>query len=116
MLASVVIKLIAATHFLWAGLAFLLVLRPADYVFLMVFLGFLIILTRFARIPGGFFLGSIFALDLLGVAQEQALAMVLVVQFASLLTVAGVGALALWRSGVRLDDLRIAKGNDVGSS
>ncbi len=115
-LASVVIKLIAATHFLWAGLAFLLVLRPSDYVFLMVFLGFLIILTRFARIPGGFFLGSIFALDLLGVAEEQALAMVLVVQFASLLTVAGVGALALWRSGVRLDDLRIAKGNDVGSS
>lgn len=115
-LASVVIKLIAATHFLWAGLAFLLVLRPSDYVFLMVFVGFLIILTRFARIPGGFFLGSIFALDLVGVAEEQALAMVLVVQFASLLTVAGIGALALWTSGVTLDALRMAKGNDVASS
>ena len=115
-LASVVIKLIAATHFLWAGLAFLVVLRASDYVFLMVFLGFLIILTRFARIPGGFFLGSIFALDLLGVAKEQALAMALVVQFSSLLTVTSIGALALWRSGITLDALRMAKGSDVASS
>ena len=114
-LASVVIKLIAATHFLWAGLAFLVLLRPSDYVFLMVFLGFLIILTRLARIPGGFFLGSIFALDLLGVAEEQALAMVLVVQFSSLLAVVSIGASALWRSGIALDDLRIAKGSDIGS-
>ena len=53
MLASVVIKLIALTHILWAGLAFGVVLRPADYVFLLVFLGFRIILTRFARILGG---------------------------------------------------------------
>ncbi len=44
-LASIVIKLVAITHFLWAGLAFGVVLRPADYVFLVVFLGFLIILT-----------------------------------------------------------------------
>ena len=73
MLASVVIKLIALTHILWAGLAFGVVLRPADYVFLLVFLGFRIILTRFARILGGFFVGAIFALDLLGVPEEQAL-------------------------------------------
>ena len=76
MLASILIKLIAITHLLWAGLAFGVMLDPADYVFLVVFLGFLIILTRLARIPGGFFFGAIFALDLLGVAEEQALAMV----------------------------------------
>ncbi len=45
-LASIAIKLIAITHFLWAGLAFGIVLRPGDYVFLVVFLDFLIILTR----------------------------------------------------------------------
>ena len=53
-LASIVIKLVAITHFLWAGLAFGVVLRPADYLFLVIFPGFLIILTRFTRTPGGF--------------------------------------------------------------
>ena len=115
MLASIVIKLIAVTHFLWAGLAFGVVLRPADYVFLVAFLGFLIILTRFARIPGGFFVGAIFALDLLGVAEEQALAMVLVVQSTSMLTVAAIGALALWRNGIALGDLQTARGDTVGA-
>lgn len=108
--ASLLIKLIATSHFLWAGLAFGVLLGAADYLFLVVFLGFLIILTRLARIPGGFFLGAIFALDLLGVAEAQALAMVLAVQFATMLTVAGVGALALWRNGVALNELRPARG------
>lgn len=114
--ASILIKLIAITHLLWAGLAFGVVLHPADYVFLVVFLGFLIILTRLARIPGGFFFGAIFALDLLGVAGEQALAMVLVVRFSSMLTVASIGALALWWNGVALSDLQMAKGDAAGSS
>jgi hypothetical protein len=115
-LASIVIKLIAITHFLWAGLAFGVLLEPVDYVFLVVFLGFLIILSRLARIPGGFFIGAIFALDLLGVPEEQALVMVLVVQFSSLLAVASIGAFALWRSGIALDELRLAKGNAVEGS
>ena len=112
-LASIAIKLIAISHFLWAGLAFGVLLRPVDYLFLVVFLGFLIILSRLARIPGGFFIGAIFALDLLGVPEEQALVMVLVVQISSLLTVASIGAFALWRSGVALDALRLAKGTAV---
>jgi hypothetical protein len=107
-LASVVIKLVAVTHFLWAGLAFGVVLRPADYVFLVVFLGFLIVLTRFARSPGGFLVGALFALDLLGVDEERALAMTLAVQFASIITIAGVGAFALWRNGMTLGRLRTA--------
>ena len=113
-LASIVIKLIAITHFLWAGLAFGLVLQPLDYLFLVVFLGFLIILSRLARIPGGFLVGAIFALDLLGVPDEQALAMVLLVNVSSLLTVASIGAFALWRSGIALDEVHLAKGNTVG--
>ena len=114
--ASIVIKLIAITHFLWAGLAFGLVLNALDYLFLVVFLGFLIILSRLARIPGGFLVGAIFALDLLGVPDEQALVMVLLVQVSSLLAVASIGAFALWRSGIALDELRLAKGNAVERS
>lgn len=107
--ASIGIKLIAMSHFLWAGLAFGVALRPAEYVFLLVFLGLLIILTHFARIPGMFLVGGVFALDLLGVAEEQALAMVLLVHFASLLAVSSIGALALWRSGVAISELRSIK-------
>jgi len=106
--ASVAIKVIAISHFLWAGLAFDVVLRPSAYLFLVVFLGFLIVLTHLARIPGGFFLGAIFALERLGVAEAPALAMVLAVQLATLLTVGGIGAIALWRHGVGLDELRRA--------
>jgi uncharacterized membrane protein YbhN (UPF0104 family) len=107
-LASVVIKLIAATHLLWAGLAFGVQLQPAEYLFLLVFLGFLHILVRFVHLVAGFTVGAVFALGLLGVVEERALAMVLVVQISALLTTAVIGALALWLQGVALGDLRIA--------
>jgi hypothetical protein len=107
-LASVIIRLFAATHLLWAGLAVGVALRPGQYLFLLVFLGFLVILGHFARIAGSFVIGAVFALRLFGVGAEQALAMVLVVEAASLLSVAGVGAFALWRQGVALADLRTA--------
>ena len=103
--ASVGIKLIAATHFLWAGLAFGVALRPAEYIFLLVFLGFLIILTRVARVPGGFFVGNVFALDLLGIPEEQGLAMVLLVHVSTLVTISSVGAVALWRNGIAIGEL-----------
>ncbi len=112
--ASIMIKPIAITHFLWSGLAFGLVLHPLDYLFVVVFLGFLTTLSRLARNPGAFLVGAIFALDLLGVPDEQALVMVLLVQFSSLLAVASIGAFALWRSGIALDELHLAKGNAVG--
>ena len=113
-IASIGIKLIAMTHFLYAGLAFGVVLRPAEYVFLLVFVGFLIVLTRLARIPGGFIVGGVFALDLLGVAGEQGLAMVLLVHFSSLMTVSSIGAFALWRNGVAIADLRSIKDSGDG--
>lgn len=112
-LASVVIKLIAATHFLWAGLAFGVVLRPIEYLFLIVFLGFVVILTHFARLAGGFIVAAVFALGLFGVEPEPALAMTLVVQVSSLATVAAIGAFALWRHGLVLDDLRRLKEADI---
>ena len=105
-LASVAIKLIAASHLMWAGLAMGAELLPAQYLFIMVFLGFLVILGHFARITGSFIIGGIFALGLFGVSEERALAMVLLVQGASLLSVAGIGAVALWQQGVALSELR----------
>lgn len=115
-LASVAIKLIAATHFLWAGLALGITLRPAQYLFLLVFLGFLVILGHLARVAGTFVLGAVFALGLFGIGEERALAMVLIVVAANLLSVAGIGAFALWRQGVALDALRAARAADaIGS-
>ncbi len=106
-LASVVIKLFAAMQFVGAGLAFGIRLEPAEYLFLMVFLGFLVIIGHFARVAGGFIIGAVFALGLLGVPQEEALAMSLIVQASNLLSVACVGAFALWLQGVALADLRM---------
>ncbi len=113
--ATVLIKLIAATQLLWAGLALGADLKPAQYLFLMVFLGFVVIIGHFVRIAGTFVIGGIFALGLFGVAEERALAMVLTVQAASLLTVAGIGAFSLWRQGVGLAELRTAGRSDAGS-
>ncbi len=105
-LASVLIKLIAATHFLWAGLALGVALAPGQYLFLMVFLGFLVILGHFARVAGGFIIGAVFALGLFGVPEEQALAMVLIVEASNLLSIAAVGSISLWWQGLELGDLR----------
>lgn len=113
-LASAAIKLIAATHFLWAGLAIGVFLEPAQYLFLVVFLGFLIILGHFIRFIGSFVIGGVFALGLFGVAAEPALAMVLIVETASLLSVAVVGAISLSAQGVALGDLREARGQGGG--
>ncbi len=107
-LASFAMKLIATTQLLWAGLAFGVVLRPAEYVFLVVFLGFIIIISRIARIPGGYFVGTIFALGLFGVAEEQAVAIVLVAQASTILAVSVVGVIALWKNGITIADLRTA--------
>ena len=107
-LASALIKLIAATHLLWAGLAIGVLLAPAQYLFLVVFLGFIAILGHFLRFVGSFVVGGVFALGLFGVAAEPALAMVLIVEAASLLSVAVVGTLSLWAQGVALADLRNA--------
>lgn len=111
LLASVVIKLLAASGFLWAGLAFGVALQPAQYVFILVFLGFLIILGHFARVAGSFILGGMFALQLLDVPKEPALAMVLVVEVANLLSVSALGAASIAWQGIALAEFR---GTDGG--
>lgn len=114
-LASAAIKLLAATHFLWAGLALGVVLRPGQYLFVMIFLGFLIVLGYFVRIAGSFFIGAVFVLGLFGVAEEPALAMTLIVWGASMLSIAGIGAFALWWQGIALSDLRATGAGHGGS-
>lgn len=108
-LASVLMKIVAATHFLWAGLALGIVLTPFDYLLLMVFAGFALVLARFIRVPGGFIIGSGFALKLLGVADEQALAMILFNHILSMVLMVGVGLLFLWRSGVGIRQAHAGK-------
>lgn len=105
--ASVAIKLVATLHFVFAGLAFGVLLDPLQYVFAMVFLGFLIILTGMLRMVGGFTVGAVFVLGGFGVDVETALAMAIIVQAASFLTLAVTGAVALWAEGISLGELRI---------
>ncbi len=106
--ASLLMKILSATNFLFAGLAVGVTLRPGEYVFLLVFLGFLIILGHFARVAGSFILGGVFALALLGVEPEQALAMVLIVEASNLISIAAIGGISLWWQGLELSDLRKA--------
>jgi uncharacterized membrane protein YbhN (UPF0104 family) len=105
--ASIAMKIIAATNFLWAGFAVGVVLSAVDYLFLMVFAGFSLVLARFIRVPGGFIIGSGFALKLLGVPNEQALAMILFVHFVSIILMVGFGLLFLWRSGIDIRAMRV---------
>ncbi|MFQ6017257.1 MAG: lysylphosphatidylglycerol synthase transmembrane domain-containing protein [Kiloniellaceae bacterium] len=105
--ASVAMKALAATHFVWAGYAFGIVLSPPQYLFLMVFLGFLVTLAGTLRIVGGFTAGAVYGLGLFGVEVEKALAMAVVVETASHLTVLAVGAASLWLEGLSLSALRL---------
>jgi glycosyltransferase 2 family protein len=107
-LASVAMKLIAATQLMWAGLAIGVQLPPADYLFLMVFLSLLHAFSISARMLGGFTIGAVIALALFQVPKEQALAMALIVQGGSLLTVASLGGIVLWLQGMGLGDMRAA--------
>lgn len=104
-LASIAMKAVAATHFLWAGLAVGVTLEVFDYLFLLVFAGFALVLARFVRVPGGFVLGSGYALRLLGVADEPALAMIMFNNILSILLMVGIGLVVLWRSGVEVRSL-----------
>ncbi len=100
--ASGLMKMIAATHFLWAGLAVGIVLDVLDYLFLLIFAGFAMILSRFVRVPGGFVIGAGFALHALGVADEPALAMIMFNYVLSIVLMVGIGLVVLWRSGVAI--------------
>ena len=52
-------------------------LGPLDHIFLMVIAGFSMVLARSVRVPRGFVLGCALAFNLLRVAMEEALLMIL---------------------------------------
>lgn len=108
LIGAVSAKLVSATHFLWAGLAVGVVLGPFDYLFLMVFAGFSMVLSRFVRVPGGFVIGSALAFQLLGVPEEQALLMILFNWMMTIILVVGIGLIVLWQSGIDIRRARIA--------
>jgi uncharacterized protein (TIRG00374 family) len=114
-LASVLMKCVSATHFLWAGLSVGIILGAFDYLFLMVFAGFALVLARFVRVPGGFAIGSAFALKLLGVPDEQALVMILFNHVLSIILMVGIGLLYLWRRGIdiRHVGVSVTQSNDA---
>jgi len=113
-LGAVASKLVASTHFLWAGLALGVWLGPFDYLFLMVFAGFSMVLARFVRVPGGFVVGSAFALDLLGVASEHAVLMILFSYVMTIVVIVGGGLCVLWRSGIDIKQAQqAAKAGDA---
>ncbi len=103
---AILIKLLATTQYLWAGLAFDVHLAAGDYLFIMVFLGALVFVGIFVRIPGGGLLASLFVLELFGVPKAQALAMTFVVMSSFLLTVVLAGGAALILEGVGVGTLR----------
>jgi glycosyltransferase 2 family protein len=100
--ASVAMKAVATTHFIWAGLAVGVTLEFFDYLFLMVFAGFALVLARFIRVPGGFVIGSALALRLLEVPDEQAIAMILLNQMIATFLIVGIGLVVLWQSGFNI--------------
>jgi len=104
--SAIAAKLVSASHFLWAGLAVGVLLTPWDYLFLMVFAGFIMVLGRFVRIPGSFIFGAGFALQVLGVPDETALLMILFNFITSIIIVVGIGLIVLWQSGI---DIRRAR-------
>lgn len=114
LLGSVAAKLVAVTHFVWAGLAAGVVLAPRDYFFLMVFSGFIMVLGRFIRIPGSFIFGAGFALQLLEVPPEMALLMILFNYIMTIILVVGIGLIVLWQSGIDIRQAHVeARSLDV---
>lgn len=109
-LGAVAAKLVSATHFIWAGLAVGVLLTAWDYLFLMVFAGFIMVLGRFVRIPGSFIFGAGFALQILGVPDETALLMILFNYITSLILVVGIGLIVLWQSGIDIRRARLEIG------
>jgi hypothetical protein len=105
-LLALCVKALAATHLLYAGLALGVWLGIAQYVLLMVLLGFVHVLARFAHIPGGWLLAATFLLELFGVDRERALAMALIVQVSAIVSVNAAASAALAWFGAELQELK----------
>jgi uncharacterized membrane protein YbhN (UPF0104 family) len=107
--ASFAMKAVSATHYIWAGLAVGVTLGLFDYLFLMVFAGFALVLAKFIRVPGGFVIGSAFAMKLLGIPDELALAMILFNHIITIVLMVGIGGIVLWQNSIDIRDMMQSK-------
>jgi len=105
--AALMMKIMAAAHLALAGYAFAVDLSPLDYLFVMVCLGFAVVIASTLKIVGGFIAGAVILLQQFGVDVETATAMALSVSIASRLTVIASGALALWYERLDLSLLKL---------
>lgn len=102
---ALVIKALAVSDMLWATLATGVLLKPTDYLVVMVFLSSVTVLGFFIRLPGGMLLAAAFVLNLFGVAKEPALLAAAMMEGVFLFVFVVFGALALLLNGVRLSAL-----------
>ena len=105
-ISAVLIKLVAVSHFYWVGLSYKISLEIWYYLFLMVFLGYLIILVGVVRITGGFTAGVIFVLQNFGISTEEALAMTLTLFMISKLSVIVCGTTSAVIMGLQFSSMR----------
>jgi len=94
--AALSMKVMAATHLALAGYAFGADLSPLTYLFVMVCLGFAVVIASTLKIVGGFIASAVILLQQFEIDVETATAMALSVSIASRLTVIASGAIALW--------------------
>ena len=103
---AILMKFIAASHFFWVGLSYDVSLNIWYYLFLMVFLGYLIILVGVIRITGGFTAGIIFVLQNFGISTEKALAMTLTLFMISKVSVIVFGICSAITMGLSIKSMK----------
>ena len=85
--AAFLMKVMAAAHLAFAGYAFGADLSPLTFLFVMVCLGFAVVIASTLKIVGGFIASAVILLQQFDVDIETATAMALSVSIASRLTV-----------------------------
>jgi len=101
-LASGLMKFLAASQFLWAGLAIGIVLAPVDYLFLMVFSGLALIAATFVRVPGLYFFATVMAFDLVGLGFNEAFAILILIRVATIVCMLGPGFVFGWNAVIAI--------------
>lgn len=101
-LASGVMKFLAASQFLWAGLAIGIVLAPVDYLFLMVFSGLALLAATFVRVPGLYFFVTVMAFDLVGLGFNEAFAILILIRVTTMACMLGPGFIFGWNAFVAI--------------
>lgn len=101
-LASGAMKFLAASQFLWAGLAIGIVLAPVDYMFLMVFSGLALLAATFVRVPGLYFFATVMAFDLIGLGFSEAFTILILIRVTTMACMLGPGFIFGWNAFIAI--------------